>query len=193
MRFARPVHQGEDTRLLLTYYFTMRLFISFFTFVILAITPYRSSEDIFIPPSKNNAYNGLILYKERLAFMESGCNPDTVNPYGYVGLYQIGRQAARDVNIDYYSLRDSSVNDTAMVRLMRKNWKYLSDCHDFVGDTINGVKITKAGMLAAAHLRGWAYVRAYLRTNGRVNGYDRNFITVESRLKAFQDIHEINF
>lgn len=171
----------------------MRLFICLTTFICLSILPYRSSEGTYIPKEHNNAYNGLILYKERLAYMESGCNPDTINPYGYVGLYQIGRQAAMDVGVDYYSLMDSVVNDTAMVRLMRKNWGYLSDCHDFVGDTIKGVRITKAGMLAAAHLRGWSYVRAYLKTNGKINGYDRNGVTVEYRLKAFQDIYEINF
>ena len=165
----------------------------FVTLLLLLCLPYRSNEGIIIKPNRDVPIDYVNVFKQRLSFVESSNNPDTVGLNHYRGLYQIGRQAANDVYVPYDSLFSIQWSDTALIRLMRKNWLYLKNYHTYVNDTINGIRITKAGMLAGAHLKGHVYVALYLKTNGMVNGADANGVKVEQYIKMMSDIDEINF
>lgn len=168
----------------------MRTFI--LTLLILILINYNTNYSAEYHPPHFEPYNGLKIWKERIFLLESNNNHLAVGLNHYRGLAQIGRQAAMDANVHYDSLFIPRWNDTATVRLARNNWRYLSDCIGYINDTINGIKITKAGILAAAHLKGHSYVRAYLKTKGRINGKDANGVSVEDRLRVMQDIYEIN-
>jgi hypothetical protein len=125
---------------------------------------------------------GLENFLNHLAYKESSNNPNVVNTLGYIGKYQFGRAALKEVG--YGSLRVSEfrknpsifpeeAQDKAIIMLLKINRKRLeSTIEKYEGKYIAGIKITEAGLLAAAHLAGASGVKRFLRTNGRYNPAD---------------------
>lgn len=125
---------------------------------------------------------GLENFLNHLAYKESSNNPNVVNTLGYIGKYQFGRAALKEIG--YGSLRISEfrknpsifpeeAQDEAIVELLKINRKRLeSTIEKYEGKYIAGIKITEAGLLAAAHLAGASGVKRFLRTNGRYNPSD---------------------
>lgn len=142
---------------------------------------------------RERLYEGLNQFKRLLGLAESNHNPKAIGRNYYLGTYQIGKEAAKDVSVPYDSLLIQKWNDTAVVRYMRVNWKYLESYHRFEGHIIRGVKITKAGMLAGAHLKGHLWVKKYLDSNGAINGKDPNGKSVEDYIKLMQNVNLIKF
>lgn len=64
------------------------------------------------------------------------------------------------------SIFPPDLQDEAFEALVRANWTRLEKFEPYLGTVINGVEITKSGMLAAAHLGGAKSVSKYLLTNG---------------------------
>ena len=58
--------------------------------------------------------------------------------------------------------------------------------NDFDGLEIRGIKITKAGIIAACHLGGARSVKLYLSTNGNLNRRDILGTSIENYLKRYQ-------
>src|SRR6056297_1295163 len=104
---------------------------------------------------------GLEGFLHHLAQKESSGNPNIVNTYGYIGKYQFGRAALKEVGCDSVTvgkfIKDPSVfpeevQDKAVVRLMKINRTRIGKLVDqYKGTTINDIEITEAGLLAAAH------------------------------------------
>lgn len=125
---------------------------------------------------------GLENFLNHLAYKESSNNPNVVNTLGYIGKYQFGRAALKEIG--YGSLRISEfrknpsifpeeAQDEAIIMLLKINRKRLeSTIEKYEGKYIAGIKITEAGLLAAAHLAGASGVKRFLRTNGRYNPSD---------------------
>lgn len=127
-------------------------------------------------------------YRDSIARRESGGDTLAVGLNYYRGVYQFGRQAARDVGVDYDKLFTLRESDTALVRYSKKNWEYLKEYHAYVGDTINGIPITKAGMLFAAHLRGHVYAAKFLYTRGDSIGRDANGVGVDEYYRVMSRV-----
>ena len=139
-------------------------------------------------------YAGLGRFKAIMAFRESSNNPDTTSSNGhYRGLYQFGISASKDVDVHYDSLFIPRWSDTALVRYMRLNWKRLGIYQKYVGDTISGIVVTKAGLLAASHLKGCAWVKEWLRTNGETNASDLNGTTIKDYMKLMEKVELIKY
>ncbi|CAI8316699.1 MAG: Uncharacterised protein [Flavobacterium sp. SCGC AAA160-P02] len=64
-------------------------------------------------------------------------------------------------------------------------WILRKDIKRSVGKSINGVKITESGILAAAHLSGAGNVKKYLRSNGNLNFSDAYGTSIQSYMKNF--------
>ena len=64
-------------------------------------------------------------------------------------------------------------------------WILRKDIRRSVGKTINGIKITESGILAAAHLSGAGNVKKYLRSNGVEGFSDAYGSSIKSYLKSF--------
>lgn len=136
--------------------------------------------------------NGLETFRKLLAQAESGCNPMCVSKSGYYrGLYQIGRAAAQDADISYDYLLDSSYSEIALIKVMQRNKELLGDYSHYLGKVIDSVRVTEAGILAAAHLRGHVYARKWLETNGKINGKDANGTSVKDYMELMQGIEEL--
>ena len=138
-------------------------------------------------------------FKKALARYESRNNWKEYNRYGYIGKYQFGRSALNATGYSHITLegfkRDPQVfpemdQEKAMDALLHINESALNDCiQDFVGyTTCDTIRITRMGILAAAHLSGPANVKEFLESSGRENPRDRmgthlsDYIYIFSRL-----------
>lgn len=132
-----------------------------------------------------------------IAFKESSGNWKSINSLGYIGLYQFGGIALKEVGldgkIDAESFRNNpgifppEMQHEKMKELMSKNWYYMRKYHDRVGTEVDGIPITKSGMIAAAHLVGAKSVRQYLKSNGKINRADANGVRVSDYMSKFKD------
>ena len=162
--------------------------------------PYQEGADVRVLIEMLEARNRTKYYEQQLqafldhlAYKESTWNPDTVNSIGYIGKYQFGRDALRDVGL-FESPSDFKKNpgifpeelqDSAVVRLLLLNKSRLSKEMDmYIGVKINGILITEAGLLAAAHLAGAGGVKRFLR-NPNKNPQDIYGTSVATYLEEF--------
>ncbi len=94
----------------------------------------------------------------RLGNFESNNDYTRVNTYGYMGRYQFGRAALKAVKLDVPKkvfLNSPILQEEAMRRLLKANahtLRHYIKRHD--GKVFRGVRVTKSGVLAAAHLGG---------------------------------------
>jgi hypothetical protein len=155
------------------------------------------TEEVTINAEKVNNYR---LFMDRMAILEGNGDPKKTSPSGsYIGKFQFGKQAFKevgyDVNIRKFkknpNILPEHIQEKLFIKYCLANKKYLErDIKKYSGKTIKGVKITKAGMLAAAHLRGYIAVREFLQTKGRVNKKDGNGTSVKDYLSEFQHIND---
>ena len=126
---------------------------------------------------------------------ESSNNPDTFNTLGYIGKYQFGKLALKDVGLDHVSyekfVEDRSIfpeelQDSAVIKLMKLNEKRLEQLIDkYEHKVIAGIYITRSGILAAAHLSGARNVQKFFRSNGHHNPADAYGTKLSDYLKEF--------
>jgi hypothetical protein len=127
-------------------------------------------------------------FKEAIAFKESQGQYRLVNSLGYMGKYQFGTSALRFIGINSNAefLNSPELQEKAFVALLKINKSKLQDViEEYRGKTIDGVRVTESGILAAAHLGGAGSVRKYLESNGRKKCKDGYGTTVRSYLKQF--------
>jgi hypothetical protein len=105
-------------------------------------------------------------FMAKLAHAEGMGRTDVVNKYGYMGKYQFGRKTLNGIGFSHISneefLADVALQDSAMVLLLKKNERTLRTVIDtYSNQTVNGVYVTKSGILAGAHLVGPGGVLAF--------------------------------
>lgn len=102
-------------------------------------------------------------YLIKLAKRESSYQPLVQNSGGYFGLYQFGDAALKDVGMSKDDLKKSLNNQhKAALALAKQNEKILKDIiRKYNGKYKNGVKLTRNGILAMAHLLGAGSVQDY--------------------------------
>jgi hypothetical protein len=136
----------------------------------------------------------LVRFYKDFGKIESNNNYDTVNCIGYCGRFQFGERARKDLGINDFTVKDFRRNpkvwpakeqDIAMLNYMRINNERLRPYFFLINRRIHGVKITRSGLLAAAHLGGSKHVIEYLKSNGKDNFVDKFNTSVECYLKAY--------
>lgn len=131
---------------------------------------------------------GFVAFKEAVAFKESQGKYSAINTYGYLGKYQFGKHTLKRFDIEDTEafLNNYELQEEAFKALCKVNkWILRKDIQRSVGKTINGIKITESGILAAAHLGGAGNVKKYLRSNGNYRFSDAYGSSLESYLKRF--------
>lgn len=127
-------------------------------------------------------------FKEAVAFKESQGDYRTINEYGYLGKYQFGKGTLKLVGIYNTTefLNSPALQEAAFyANASRNKWILQRDIKRFVGKTINGVKVTESGILAAAHLAGPGSVKKYLRSWGAQAFSDAFGTTIKHYMKRF--------
>ncbi|PZW40640.1 hypothetical protein LX95_01708 [Mesonia algae] len=157
-------------------------------------------ETIFYPVLKKS-YLG---FKEAVAFKESRGDYQVINQFGYLGKYQFGIGTLNLIGIyDAEAfLNNPELQEAAFyANASRNKWILRKDIAKYVGKTLNGIKITESGILAAAHLAGPGSVKKYLRSGGvqgfsdafgtsikyylnKFKGYDTSFVSPNRKAKA---------
>lgn len=141
-------------------------------------------------------------YADALGARESGGNYQAVNKFGYMGKYQMGKDVLIDLG---YMRKDGSwtgkdgiksqqdflnnpkVQDKAQQDLMKVQWGYIKSkgLDKYVGQEINGVKLTQSSLIAAAHLKGVGSLEKYLKSSGAVNQRDGFGTSVHDYVSKF--------
>ncbi len=130
-----------------------------------------------------------------LAMRESSGKWDTINQLGYIGLYQFGDIALKDVGLDDKvtttkfkenpNIFPPEMQTQAMIDLLKNNKHYTRRVYNKIGETYNGIEVTESGILAASHLVGAKSVRKYLKSGGKINEKDGNGISVKDYMEKF--------
>ncbi len=142
----------------------------------------------FVDFDSPNIGKSFIGFKEALAFKESQGKYNSINTYGYLGKYQFGKGTLKRFKIYNTAefLKDPQLQEEAFLALCSVNkWILKRDIKRFVGKTINGVKITESGILAAAHLAGAGNVKTYLRSYGQITFEDAYGSSIKYYIKKF--------
>ena len=134
------------------------------------------------------------LFAHHLAYIESRDNPEIVNSIGAIGLYQFMPSTLKRLGYDYVTLEafkdDPGIFDrqeqyNALKQLILLNKIDLIPYVNFIGDTIKGIEITKAGLLGGMHLGGIGAVSLFLLSDGLIDKSDNNGTKISSYIKTF--------
>lgn len=134
------------------------------------------------------------LFINHLGYKESGNDWKIVNSIGCMGEYQFAyktlkhlgypnitpKRFKQDPNIFPPELQLKVLNE-----LIQANMTYLIPYYDYIGKTINGIEISKAGLIAGSHLGGAGSVKLYLLSNGKINKKDKYGTSISDYLKEF--------
>ena len=133
-------------------------------------------------------------FKEDMAMSESSNKSDIVNTDGFMGKYQFGDDRLtdfkNDTGINFNKtdfLNDESLQDQVFDWHVNDISSYIdsNDLNSFIGKTINGIKITKQGLIAGAHLGGKYGMRQFLETDGEYNPSDKNGTKISDYITKF--------
>lgn len=128
-------------------------------------------------------------FLDHMARRESNNNHTVVNPYGMMGKYQFSPRTVRVLgfNIDKQTfLSRPELQDTIMVTYMRANNRELSDIiRRFEGRTYKGVRITRAGVIAGAHLCGSGNARRFFVIQDHNGCVDANGTSIRDYITEF--------
>lgn len=139
-------------------------------------------------------YNDVIYEKNLTSFMyDVACresrNYQEINTLGYIGRYQFGSAALKDVGIKCSKkefLNDKDLQDEAFLCLCAMNkYRMRHYISKYSNKTINGIKITESGILASSHLIGASDVKKYLSSNGKMIKKDQYGTSLEEYLRLF--------
>jgi hypothetical protein len=130
-----------------------------------------------------------------LGYCESGNNWLSVNQIGCFGEWQFDESTLQYLGFRRITLKKFMANPEIFPRelqlkvlktLIKVNLAFLMDYEHFIGDSINGVVITKSGMIAASHLGGAGSLQKFLSSNGRINKEDILGTSIFDYLKKFR-------
>jgi hypothetical protein len=132
-------------------------------------------------------------FTKHLGLIESSNNWKVINSLGCMGLFQF--TAGTLESLGYHGITPErfkadpgifpiGMQKQALKDLIKHNEHSLRKFTQFIGQTINGVVITKAGLIGASHLAGAGGVIKYLTSNH--NATDCNGASVQKYLKEFQ-------
>jgi hypothetical protein len=129
-----------------------------------------------------------------LGYSESGNNWLSVNQIGCFGEWQFDESTLQFLGFRKITLKKFMANPEifprelqlkALKTLIKVNLMILMDYEHFIGESIDGVVITKSGMIAASHLGGAGSLEKFLSSRGRINKRDVLGTSIYDYLKKF--------
>ena len=120
---------------------------------------------------------------------ESSNRYNVVNRLGYMGRYQFSYTTLKALGYNITRkefLNNPDIQEEAMDRLLTENYKSLKKHIDkYDGKVVHGIRITKSGILAAAHLGGAGNVSRWFRRG--TNFRDGNGTAITTYMKKFSN------
>jgi Protein of unknown function (DUF3262)/Transglycosylase SLT domain len=141
-------------------------------------------------------------YLRAIAQRESAQNPNAVNQFGYLGLYQMGCPALRDtgymnancqwtgrdgITTNQQFLANPNVQTAAINLYNQLQWGYIRNLglDRFVGQTVGGIPVTQSGLIAGAHLVGVGNLQNWLNSGGASVPRDGNGVPITQYVSQF--------
>jgi hypothetical protein len=132
---------------------------------------------------------------DRLKQKESGDDWTRINQIGCIGSFQFTQETLRFLG--YAGITPERFKQDpgifpyqeqlrALKALIRTNEQQLGKYMGFIGKTVNGTMITRAGIIAGAHLGGIVGVMMYLSSGGHINNKDINSTSIQDYIREFQ-------
>jgi hypothetical protein len=130
-----------------------------------------------------------------LGLRESGNNWLSINSIGCFGEWQFDESTLKFLGYRRITLMKFKKDPEIFPRelqlqvlktLIKVNLLILADYERFIGDSINGVVITKSGMIAASHLGGAGSLEKFLDSKGKINRKDIFGTSIFDYLKKFR-------
>ncbi len=134
------------------------------------------------------------LFIEHLGIRESGNRWQIINPIGCMGKFQFAQNTLKCLGYGYITPQQFAQNPEIfpealqhqlLLVLFKSNEIALKDYMHYCGQVVQGIEITKSGLLAAAHLGGAQSVKLFLLTAGKVNKSDINKTSIKDYLSEF--------
>lgn len=120
---------------------------------------------------------------------ESDNTPHVVNKFGMMGKYQFAPSTIKVLGFNITKkkfLTDPELQDSVMVAYLRANNKELNSLiTKYENKIFKGIKITRSGILAAAHLAGSANVVRYFSNNDAYGTTDANGTSIREYMTTF--------
>ena len=134
--------------------------------------PFVEEKPVVVEPTKPKIVvkkpkirGDMYAFMKRLGKAEGLGSYTAVSKTGYLGLYQFHPKTLRALGFTMSAdefLANPQLQDSAMVAYMKSNARELRGViRKYAGTTYNGVYITKAGILAGAHLVGTGGMLAF--------------------------------
>jgi hypothetical protein len=148
----------------------MKKFIILFILLVVATKTTERLPDIKLTPIPMSEPTQVEKFMKRIAIIESDNNHRVVNEFGMMGKYQFSPSTVRVLGFKISKkefLDNPHLQDTVMLAYMKANQQDLRPLiKKYNGKVINGVKITRAGILAGAHFAGSGNVVAFFNSSG---------------------------
>ena len=134
---------------------------------------------------------GVRAFMHSIGRMESKNNYKATNSIGMLGKYQFSPRTIRAMGFKVSNeefLNNPALQDRVMLAFMRDNKRSLAPIiRKFNGQTVNGVRVSPSGVLAAAHLAGVGGVLSffYPEKYGHYRTGDSNGATVAMYMEKF--------
>jgi hypothetical protein len=145
------------------------------TFLFVLCTAPIKTQTVFTIIQPEPLVKGFNHYFDDLGYRETGENPNDINQIGCFAKHQWKESTLHSLGFTWITLKkfkadpNSFPDETqrlALKLLNMSNERMLKDFEPYVGTYIDGIQVTRSGLLAASHLAGVSNVRKFLLTNG---------------------------
>lgn len=133
-------------------------------------------------------------FVKHLGFKESTNDWTKTNGFSCIGEWQFSYSTLQYLGYGYITPSKFKKNPNIFPRdlqlkvlreLIAINDAYLVKYHEFIGTKINGIVITKSGLLAAIHLGGITSIRQFLVSHGKIDKADAYGTKISRYIKEF--------
>jgi len=128
-------------------------------------------------------------FLDHMAERESDNTPHVVNRFGMMGKYQFHPNTVKVLGFRVTRnqfLSNPELQDSVMVAYLRSNNKELNTLiTKYENKKFKGVKVTRSGVLAAAHLAGSANVKLFFQNDDRNGRTDANGTSIREYMQTF--------
>jgi hypothetical protein len=129
-----------------------------------------------------------------LGFKESSNDWMSINSIGCIGEYQFAYITLKHLGYGHITPKlfkqDPNIfpldlQQKVLKELINVNSIGLTQYNEYIGVTINGIVISKAGLIAASHLGGIGSVRLYLTSYGVIDKHDKYGTRISDYIREF--------
>ena len=134
-------------------------------------------------------------FLHHMAERESDNTPRAINKFGMMGKYQFHPSTIKVLGFKITKkqfLNNPELQDSVMVAYLRSNNKELNPLiTKYENKVVKGVKVTRSGILAAAHFAGSDNVKIFFENDDMLGKTDANGTSIREYMKTFS-IYKLN-